>query len=618
MSKKSSRSKKGDGNVPNFVFSLEGSASPSLSGFGGSAPASPTIGSPSLSFQLGSGSVPGSPTSTSFRLNKPDNSSSPFATSKSFDNSSSVSNTNILRRSQSDNDFSIAPSPSSFTPLTTQASSGSLSSQSSFSLVSAPASTPGSFTFSSPSSTTTNPPVTMGSNSLQSNLPNSDTSVSTSTNTTAVNNPPATTSTPTSTFSFGPSTKSEAPKTNSTPPTFSFGQPAKTETKTNPTLPTFSFGSSTPKTETPTTTTTDTSKAPTLTSGFTLSKPTTTSSTSSTPIPSFNFGSKTTPTTTTTTTTTSTSTTIPKFTFGNDKEKTTTTSSSTFTFGSTPSTSATSTPGSTVTSSPFTFSSTPATTNTIAPPTEPNPFSFDKILEDLAKIAAQPPTQINVSLIAPILAGLQQNQVVHHTNFRIDNIMPSTRFTELPEQAQRELDTLEKYIRQEGQRCDYIRQQKFPQHLTAMSRAKKETDVLSQQLDTLSSTLKGQLEQIESLYDEVKEHLRHANDGCAVLEACKHPGQGPRWLFGYSKDDDYFSQLTKQLNGRLEEYKKYIWEIERTVESWSQNKVQSPQDIAHIMRAQNQAFLALSNKVAALHENVHMEKNYYQQFLRTL
>ena len=116
-------------------------------------------------------------------------------------------------------------------------------------------------------------------------------------------------------------------------------------------------------------------------------------------------------------------------------------------------------------------------------------------------------------------------------------------------------------------------------------------------MDTLSSTLKGQLEQIESLYDEVKEHLRHANDGCAVLEACKHPGQGPRWLFGYSKDDEYsihlnqlidqlhssyffcsyFSQLAKQLNGRLEEYKKYIWEIERTVESWSQNKVQSPQ-----------------------------------------
>lgn len=34
------------------------------------------------------------------------------------------------------------------------------------------------------------------------------------------------------------------------------------------------------------------------------------------------------------------------------------------------------------------------------------------------------------------------------------------------------------------------------------------------------------------------------------------------------------------------------------------------------MRTQNQAFLALSNKVAALHESVAMEQNNYNQYLK--
>lgn len=100
--------------------------------------------------------------------------------------------------------------------------------------------------------------------------------------------------------------------------------------------------------------------------------------------------------------------------------------------------------------------------------------------------------------------------------------------------------------------------------------------------------------------------------------------------------DSYFSQLARQLSGRVEEYKRCIWEVERTAESWTQNKVQSPQgkreacrmdkgidgltailvDIAVIMRNQNKAFLALSNKVASLHETVSAEKNYYYQYLK--
>lgn len=168
----------------------------------------------------------------------------------------------------------------------------------------------------------------------------------------------------------------------------------------------------------------------------------------------------------------------------------------------------------------------------------------------------------------------------------------------------------------ESQRSEYIRNHKMPQQTQLINQCKEDIEALSQKMDALSSMLKMRLESTESLYDDVKEQLRHANDGCAVIEACRHPGTAPRWLFGRSDEDDYFSLLAKQLTSRLEEYKKCIWEIERTAESWSKNRAQSPQDIARIMHAQNQTFLALANKVASLHEAVEREKEYYKQYFK--
>ncbi|RCH91091.1 hypothetical protein CU097_012037, partial [Rhizopus azygosporus] len=399
---------------------------------------------------------------------------------------------------------------------------------------------------------------------------------------------PATTS-----FTFGTSTSTASAATTTTATTTA-------TTATSSAAPVFSFGA-----------TASTSKpAPSLTSGT----PTSTSSiiTSSAP----------TTTTTTTTTAATTSSSAPTFSFGasttttekkDDKGSAPIVTSNPFTFGTTASTSTSSS-----STTPGITTNAPTTTTTISQPVEakPNPFSFTKVLDDLSKISTQPPSQIYASLVTPSLASLYQTQVVHHTNFRIDNITSTTRFTELPEQAQKELDEVEKYIRLESQRSEYIRNHKMPQQTQLINKCKEDIEALSQKMDALSSMLKMRLESTESLYDDVKEQLRHANDGCAVIEACRHPGTAPRWLFGRSDEDDYFSLLAKQLASRLEEYKKCIWEIERTAESWSKNRAQSPQDIARIMHAQNQTFLALANKVASLHEAVEREKEYYKQYFK--
>jgi hypothetical protein len=79
-----------------------------------------------------------------------------------------------------------------------------------------------------------------------------------------------------------------------------------------------------------------------------------------------------------------------------------------------------------------------------------------------------------------LLFFTSQNQTVQHTSFRIDNISSSTRFTELPEQAQKELDELEKYIRTESQRCEYIKSHRMPQLIQKMENCKGDTESLSQ------------------------------------------------------------------------------------------------------------------------------------------
>ncbi|KAG2232398.1 hypothetical protein INT48_007302 [Thamnidium elegans] len=409
---------------------------------------------------------------------------------------------------------------------------------------------------------------------------------------------------PTSGLSFGttPAIVTSTPAASSTG--LLFGKPADTTKPATTSTPTLSFGlssiSTAPSTTSTTTSTADkpATTAPTsTTSPFSFSTPKTTGAASSTPTISFGGPSTdaaSTPaastSTSTTTTSSSTSTAAPSA-----------PTSSLFSLGTVTSDKDGKKAG-TVTSAPLLFGAgaTPTTTSALtipaADPNKPNVFSFSKILEDLRKVEAQPPHQMYVSLITPALAALQQNQIVSHTSFRIDNILPSTRFSELPEQAQKELDELEKYVRLEAQRCEYIGNQK--------------------QLEALTCTLKNQMESTKSFYEGVKNQIRHANEGCAVIEACKHPGDNARWLFGHSEDDDYFSLLAKQLDRRLEEYKKCIWEIERTAQSWAHNRMQSPQDVADIMRAQNQAFLALSNKVAALHESVNVEMNYYNQYLR--
>lgn len=66
------------------------------------------------------------------------------------------------------------------------------------------------------------------------------------------------------------------------------------------------------------------------------------------------------------------------------------------------------------------------------------------------------------------------------TNFNIDAIKPNTRFSELPTQAQRELEELYNFICAEKQRCEYIKNHLGVEHGKTMERIQTQTDKLTQ------------------------------------------------------------------------------------------------------------------------------------------
>ena len=57
-------------------------------------------------------------------------------------------------------------------------------------------------------------------------------------------------------------------------------------------------------------------------------------------------------------------------------------------------------------------------------------------------------------------------------------------------------------------------------------------------MGALSSSLTAQKQNLEHLFDQAGEQLRHAADATNIIEASRAPGRASRWLFGYGGDDE--------------------------------------------------------------------------------
>ncbi|KAI8068086.1 hypothetical protein BC940DRAFT_300306 [Gongronella butleri] len=383
-------------------------------------------------------------------------------------------------------------------------------------------------------------------------------------------------------------------------PTATSAASAQATTAATGTTPAFTFPGSTPATSTAATTATSAAAAPAIPAftfkpaGATTNAPaasstavapaTSTAATTSTSSFSFKLPGAMTTSTSTSTPATSTAAAAPA--------SSTATSKATPAFSFTPASSSSAT--------------TTATVPAIVAPPQPNIFSLDKVMQELQQQATAAPSQIGAAVLLPYITGLQQpQQIVSHTNFRIDNIYATTRYMELPEQARAELDMLQEHMQAEAQKCDYLLKHMLPKRTEATKQDQQAIHALRQKLDTLKTSLDMQLKQCEELFATQKEHDRFFADARSVLEASKGNSAGMTpWLFGYTEDGDYFARLAPRLHERLMLYKKTMQDIQMAINNATHIHQNSPQDIVAIMDNQHRILLHYSREVAILQERL--------------
>ncbi|KAI8338658.1 hypothetical protein BC941DRAFT_469765 [Chlamydoabsidia padenii] len=228
-----------------------------------------------------------------------------------------------------------------------------------------------------------------------------------------------------------------------------------------------------------------------------------------------------------------------------------------------------------------------------------NVFLFSTVLDHLEKIPPSSSNQMGAALMTP-----WHRQIV--TSFRIDSILPSTRYTELPEQARLELDELDHYIYVASLRSDYIIHQATPIQQHIMDNIRHQRDMIHCKMDALSSGLQCQVSSVEGLLDSLKNQVKYISHAHVVIES----GGSARQQYG----DDYFFNLSTRHAFCLANIKKTINDIETTIDCWIKNQLKSPQDVASVIKLQNQIFLTLAHQAATLHERLDMEQLRYTQY----
>ncbi|ORX98994.1 hypothetical protein K493DRAFT_3406 [Basidiobolus meristosporus CBS 931.73] len=355
---------------------------------------------------------------------------------------------------------------------------------------------------------------------------------------------------------------------------FSFGGNNTSTATTSAPAGGFSFGAST--TTAPTTNSTslfgNTSNA--------------TSTTTAAPASGFSFG------TTTTTPTASTATSTPSL-FGN----TSSASTSTSLFGNTSS----NTPAST------TFSlSTPATTGGASTGLSLGSTTTSTSTPTTSLFGATTPSASTTTTTA-------SNTSAPSAPINPQSIVRTTKFSELPEDAKKMIEEIEKSIQSQIHSYDYVTARETPDFINKVS---EEAQVLNEKLVGLKFSLERDMELISNLNKTMNKEIKNAEIAGRGINALKSPNNHHVHFPGVRLTFDYFWNLVTSFESRMLQYKHNIEDIERHLSSIAQTARFSPGALTEIMRNQHETFLAIAGKVATLHSAVKRQKELYLNYRR--
>lgn len=185
------------------------------------------------------------------------------------------------------------------------------------------------------------------------------------------------------------------------------------------------------------------------------------------------------------------------------------------------------------------------------------------------------------------------------------------RFNDLPEDAKKLVEELDRFIGAQSQVRDELKTKDFGAEIR---RCAAEWQELDSALKSLSATLESDLNQAK----DVAQRLEQDRADNATLYSIADNAKDPRsdgsafadWL------RTYFQNLSLEYRDRIARYRTTMDTIQRHLQSLDNRETYTPQAISDVIHAQHASFMALAADVASLHSEIESLKKDYAKWYK--
>ncbi|KAI7865284.1 hypothetical protein BDF14DRAFT_1041638 [Spinellus fusiger] len=181
-----------------------------------------------------------------------------------------------------------------------------------------------------------------------------------------------------------------------------------------------------------------------------------------------------------------------------------------------------------------------------------------------------------------------------------EEIVRTTRFSELPSHAMIELIDLEQLIIGTTHIHEMVDAQVLARSQGSMEHIHDRAVDLTKSGEILKEQLVGESRVLEELFKDITFQKSNANTVKIFLDNPTRKTDA----FTNNAHWDYFIQLGAHLQKRTQEYAQTVENIEKAISHLSNRETQRFPDVGSSMAIQNKMFLSLAGKVAAMHEEV--------------
>lgn len=229
--------------------------------------------------------------------------------------------------------------------------------------------------------------------------------------------------------------------------------------------------------------------------------------------------------------------------------------------------------------------------------TQQRPSLFSQPSTSMGQTQQPPPQR---SLFSNSIGFSQQQQSVPGVRIHLDQLRPTTRFNDLHEDVQKEIETIDKFILQQMNYKDQ-NQSVMPRIESTSLYIPNDVGFVSQKMDAVNQALENDAQSIEYAKKLVSKDTTNARLSFRVVDNLKLPQQyhhsnlwnvpsisqsaGPR-LPGEEGEDgesedlvSYFSTHAEAMSQTLESYKKNVADIEAHLTNLEQGTMQQMQQV---------------------------------------